>query len=195
MSFHRPILCSIGRLWLWANGWTVQADLPDAKKFVIVGGPHTSNWDFPYAIAMFYALNIKLSWMGKDALFKPPLGYLMRLLGGLAIYRDSHHGVVEQMADRLEKADKLIIGVAAKGTRKKAPYWKSGFYWIALKAKVPIVCCYLDYKNKKACIGLTIMPTGDIKQDMDKIRAFFSGIQGANLENMDIIRLKEEDQL
>lgn len=194
-KLHLPVLHYIGRFWLWSLGWKIQSDIPDLKKFVIVGAPHTSNWDFPFGLAMFYALKIRLSWMGKDVLFKPPLGDLMRGLGGLAIERNSQHGVVEQMVGRLERAEHLIIGIAAKGTRKKTQYWKSGFYWIAYKANVPIVCCYLDYPNKLARIGFTVYPTGDIKQDMDKIRDFYKNIQGKRPEHADNIRLKEEDMV
>lgn len=177
---------------MWSFGWEVTAELPDTKKYVIVGAPHTSNWDFPFALAMFYMSKVKLSWMGKDVLFIPPLGYLMRALGGIAINRSSKHGVVEQMAEKFEQYETLVIGVAPNGTRKKTQYWKSGFYWIACKANVPIVCCYLDYKKKKACIGLTLIPTGNVKQDMDVIRAFYQGVEGRRPENADNIRLKEE---
>ena len=190
---HSPILQLIGRLWMRGFGWDVKAALPDEKKYIMVGGPHTSNWDFPFGLALFYVLDIKLSWMGKSALFKPPFGTLMRALGGVAIDRNSQSGVVEQMVDKFAQADDLIIGLAAKGTRKKTQYWKSGFYWIAYKANVPIVCCYLDYKKKCANIGLTIMPTGNVSADMDLIRAFYQGVEGKRPENADNIRLKEEE--
>lgn len=173
-------------------GWEIRAELPDTEKYIIVGGPHTSNWDFPNGLMMFYVLKIKLSWMGKASLFKPPLGTLMRFFGGVAIERDSRHGVVEQMAEKFNQSERLIIGLAPNGTRKKTQYWKSGFYWIAFKAKVPVVCCYLDYKRKCARIGCKIDPTGNVKQDMDKIRNFYEGVEGKRPENADNIRLKEE---
>ena len=178
---------------MWLFGWQVKADLPDVKKYIIVGGPHTSNWDFPFGLAMFYVLKIKLSWMGKAGLFQPPLGFLMRAVGGIAIERNSQHGVVEQMVEKFEQSEHLVIGLAPNGTRKKTQYWKSGFYWIAYKADVPIVCCYLDYKKKCANIGLTIIPTGNVNQDMALIRAFYQGIEGKRPENADNVRLKEED--
>ena len=188
-----PVLHYIGRFWLWINGWHVKANLPADKKYIIVGGPHTSNWDFPFGLAMFYTLKIRLSWMGKSTLFKPPVGGLMRALGGVAIDRSSQHGLVDQMVGKFEKTDNLIIGLAPKGTRKQTQYWKSGFYWIAYKANVPIVCCYLDYRKKCANIGLTIIPTGNVTADMDLIRAFYQGIEGKRPENADCIRLKEEE--
>ena len=188
-----PILHFIGRFWMWLFRWKVKAELPDTNKYIIVGGPHTSNWDFPFGLAMFYALNIKLSWMAKSGLFKPPFGFIMKALGGIGIDRNSKNGVVEQMVEKSDQAEHLIIGLAPKGTRKRALYWKSGFYWIAYKANVPIVCCYLDYKKKYANIGLTIIPTGDVKKDMALIRAFYEGVEGKAPENADTIRMKEED--
>ena len=194
MSKNRiPTLHYLGRFWLWLFGWKIESDLPNLKKYVVVGAPHTSNWDFPFGLAMFYALKIRLSWMGKDALFKPPLGSVMRALGGIAIERNSSHGVVEQIVEKIKHSDRLIIGIAAKGTRKKTDYWKSGFYWIACKANVPIVCCYLDYPNKLARIGYTVYPTGDVKNDMDKIRDFYHKVEGKIPEHADNIRLKEEN--
>lgn len=191
---NSPVLNKIGRFWLWLFGWEVRAELPEIPRYVIVGGPHTSNWDFPFGLATFYSLNMKLSWMGKDTLFRPPLGYFMRAIGGIAIDRNSSHGVVDQMVEQFDRNDHLIIGLAAKGTRRKTDYWKSGFYWIAYKAGVPIVCAYLDYEKKLARIGLTLKPTGDVKKDMDAIRRFYEGVVARRPENADNIRLREEIQ-
>lgn len=180
------------RCWLWFTGWDVIGQLPDEKKFVLIGAHHTSNWDFIYALCGTFIFRLKASWMGKDALFKWPLGPVMRLLGGIAIDRDSPHGVVEQTANWLKKADRLVILIATEGTRKKVDYWKSGFYWIALKAQVPIVCSYLDYSTKRACIGLSFIPTGNIKKDMDRIREFYSGVQGRNPDQVTTVCLQDE---
>ena len=194
MSYrYSSTLNYIGRFWMWIFGWKVKAELPDTQKYVIVGAPHTSNWDFPFGLAMFFTLKIKLSWMAKETLFRPPFRSVLKALGGVAINRNNKHGVVDQMAEKFEQSEYLIIGLAANGTRKKTQYWKSGFYWIAYKAKVPIVFCYLDYKKKYAHIGLTINPSGNIKHDMEKIREFYQGVEGKIPENADNIRLKEED--
>lgn len=130
--------------------------------------------------------------MGKSSLFKWPLGILMRSLGGIAIDRSSHHGVVDQTAERLKNTEKLVILLAADGTRKKMDHWKSGFYWIAYKAQVPIVCGYLDYSSKQACIGLSLIPTGDVKRDMDKIRDFYKKIKGKKPEQQTPVYLNDE---
>jgi len=184
---------NLGRAWLALFGWKVTGEVPPGSKFVLVGAPHTSNWDFPFAIAACFVYRIKIHWMGKDSLFRWPYGWLMRLLGGIPIDRSHHRGVVNQIADAFKHRDELIIVIAAKGTRKKTEYWKSGFYWIAHSAQVPILCGYLDYKNKKTCIGLSFMPSGDVKQDMEKIRAFFGELHGKQAGLEDNIRLREED--
>lgn len=172
----------LGRCWYWLTGWDVIGEIPQEKKFVLIGAPHTSNWDFPYGIGATFIFRLKTSWMGKDALFRFPLGIIMRSLGGIAIDRSSHHGVVGQTAEWLRNAETLVVLIAADGTRKKTEHWRSGFYWIALEAQVPIVCAYLDYSRKRACIGLSFMPTGDAKKDMDRIRDFYKGVHGKKPE-------------
>jgi len=116
----------------------------------------------------------------------------MRWLGGIAINRDSQHGMVDQIAKLLKESRKLVIVIAPSGTRKRGEYWKSGFYWIAHKAQVPILCGYLDYSHRKACLGLCFVPTGNVKEDMDRIRNFYKDIQGKNPKVGSRIRLRDE---
>jgi 1-acyl-sn-glycerol-3-phosphate acyltransferase len=182
------------RCWYWLSGWDVIGELPDAKKFVLVGAHHTSNWDFVYGLCGIYIFRLKASWMGKDALFKWPFGFFMHLLGGIAIDRSSPHGVVDQTADQFKKTEKLVVLIAADGTRRKMGNWRSGFYWIAHKAQVPIVCSYLDYERKIACIGLSFIPTGDVKRDMDKIRDFYKDVHGKKPEKETPIVLLDEER-
>jgi 1-acyl-sn-glycerol-3-phosphate acyltransferase len=182
----------LGRCWFGLTGWKAVGEFPPDKKFVIVAAPHTSNWDFPYGMSALFIYRLKTSWMGKDTLFKWPLGVFLRALGGMAIDRSSHHGVVEQTAEQLKNAEQLVIMLAADGTRTKLECWKSGFYWIAHKAQVPIVCGYLDYANKRACVGLSFVPTGNVKQDMDRIREFFQNIEGRKPEKQTPVRLNDE---
>jgi len=192
-SFHFPRW--VGQLWLRGTGWTVKGDLPTAGKYVIIGAPHTSNWDFPFmmAIAAFYQLPV--SWMGKDSLFKKPvMGGLLRRMGGIAIDRSKPTGVVMQVVQQMHAADTMALVIPPEGTRKKKEYWKSGFYWIALHAGVPIVCAYLDFARKEGGIGPIIIPSGDITADMDQIRAFYQEIQGKFPAQTTCVRLKEEDK-
>ena len=189
------ILQWIGRFWMWLFNWEVVGKVPAGEKFVLVGAPHTSNWDFPLALLALYTLRLKVSWIGKDTLFRKPFGGFMRRLGGIAINRNSPQGIVDQIAKQFRDSRKLAIAIAPSGTRKKREYWKSGFYWIALAAEVPIACGYLDYKKKIACLGLSFFPTGNIKEDMYRIRDFFKGIQGKYPEMTTRIRLRDEDLL
>ena len=184
----------LARLWLGLLGWDVVGELPAHRKFVLIGAPHTSNWDFFIGIPALYIFRIKAFWMGKHTLFWGPLGPLSRALGGIAIERSSAHGVVHQTAEQLKAADQLVIGIPPKGTRGRSDYWKSGFYHIAVEARVPIVCGYMDYSTKTARMGLCLEPTGDIAADMDKIREFFAPARGKYPELEDTVRLKEEDQ-
>jgi len=184
----------IGRLILALFGWDVTGKVPEHKKFVLIAAPHTSNWDFPIGLAASYIFRLKVSWAGKDALFNHPLGWFMRWLGGISIDRSSPNGVVQQMANSFKTSERCVIAITPSGTRKKAARWKSGFYWLALEAQVPIACGVLDYGRKTASIGLTFMPTGDAKQDMDKIRAFYAGTQAKVPQNVTPIQLKEESQ-
>jgi 1-acyl-sn-glycerol-3-phosphate acyltransferase len=117
----------------------------------------------------------------------------MRLLGGVAIDRTAAHGAVQGTADLLGASDKLVIAVPPEGTRGKRDRWKSGFYWIAYTAKVPIICGYLDYSRRRAGLGFVFHPTGDIKSDMERIRAFYADKRGKFPEKESTIRLPEEE--
>jgi len=184
----------IGRVWMWFFNWDLVGQVPVGKKFVLIAAPHTSNWDLPFGLAALYIYRLKVSWLGKDTIFKEPFGRLMRWLGGIAINRDSQLGVADQIARQLKESRKLIIAIAPSGTRKRGEYWKSGFYWIAYKAQVPILCGYLDYAHRKACLGLCFFPTGSVKEDMDRIRNFYKNIQGKNPKEASRIRLRKEDK-
>ncbi len=183
----------MGRWWMWFSGWDVVGQIPAGGKFVLIGAPHTSGWDLPFGLAAVHIFRLKVSWMGKHTLFRKPFGGVMSWLGGFAINRDSPHGVVDQVAQRFRDSRKLVVLIAPSGTRKKRDYWKSGFYWIAHAAQIPILCGYLDFKRKEACIGLSFVPTGEIKNDMERIREFYAGKQGKHHELETRIRLKEED--
>ena len=174
-------------------GWDVVGQVPVGGKFVLVGAPHTSNWDFPFTLAAVFIFRLRISWLGKDTLFKKPFGGVMRWLGGIPVDRHSEHGVVYQIARKFREADRLVVAIGPSGTRKKKDHWKSGFYWIAHTAQVPIICGYLDYGRKEACLGLSFVPTGDIEKDMDRIREFYQGIQGKHPELTTRIRLVDEE--
>ncbi|MCG3207010.1 MAG: hypothetical protein FOGNACKC_00610 [Anaerolineae bacterium] len=185
----------LGRLTLRLLGWRISGEAPTTPKYVLIGAPHTSNWDFLFMLAVAATLQLKITWMGKDSLFKYPLaGWVMRKLGGIPIDRSRPTGVVTQIVHRFKQSSRLILVVPPSGTRKRKEYWKSGFYWIALTAKVPIVCAYLDFGRKEGGIGPTIIPTGNIKADMDIIRTFYQDVAGKYPAQTTRVRLKEEDE-
>jgi 1-acyl-sn-glycerol-3-phosphate acyltransferase len=109
------------------------------KKAVLVAAPHTSNWDLPFSLALSFVLDIKISWVGKHTLFQPPLGTFMRAIGGVPVDRRGRNDAVKSIAKLFEGRDELMLIVPPEGTRGRAKRWKTGFYYIALEAKVPIV--------------------------------------------------------
>ncbi len=170
----RNPLQALSRLILRLVGWTVEVNLPASPKYVLVGAFHTSNWDFILALLATWAMGIRIHWIGKDALFRGPMGWIMRRLGGFPVDRRSRHNYVQQMVEHFTVRDELILVITPEGTRGKTPYWRTGFYYIALGAQVPIALGYVDYKRRMAGIGASFMPTGDIHADMEVIRTFFA---------------------
>ena len=175
-----PVSQRIAHIILRLICWQTHAILPHTSRYVIIGAPHTSNWDFGLMLLLMAAEQLPIRFMGKDSLFRGPLGPLMRSLGGIPVNRRERTNLVDQIAARFEEYDDLIIGIAPEGTRSKTSHWKSGFYYIALKAKVPIAMAYLDYGNKTIGVGPSFMPSGDIQADFEIIRDFYSGIVGKN---------------
>lgn len=174
------------------RGWEFAGSAPPFARFVAVGAPHTSNWDFIFFLAVVSRLGIPGRAVGKGSLVRWPFGSLMRRLGIIPIDRDSGQGLVGQMVTEFAANDAMALVVAPEGTRKRAEYWRSGFYHIAVAAKVPIVLTYIDFENKRTGVGPTIHPTGDISADMSEIREFYSGIKGRHPENQGPILLREE---
>lgn len=184
---------AIGRLYLWWAGWKVEGDPPPVPKFVMIAAPHTSNWDFPYMIAVSWVLGVRLHWLGKDSLFRFPWGLFFRALGGIPVDRSKSNNMVEQLAEAFAEREKLILAISAEGTRKGGgDTWKSGFYRIALAAGVPIALGYLDFSKKRGGVGGVVHPTGDVKADMDEIRAFYCASMAKFPELFRTPRLRDE---
>jgi 1-acyl-sn-glycerol-3-phosphate acyltransferase len=159
-------------------GWRLEGAVPDYRKYVIIAAPHTSNWDFVVAMGVAFAFRLKVYWMGKHTLFRWPFGPVTRWLGGIAVERSAQHNLVAQTVEQFNRHDALIIGIPPEGTRRQVAQWKTGFYYIALQAQVPIVLGFFDYQSKVAGFGPTFLPTGDIEPDMAKIRAFYAPLKG-----------------
>jgi len=183
----------LGRLYLRLFGWQVAGALPACPSAIVIAAPHTTNWDLPFMLAVAYTLGVKPAWLGKRELFRRPFGGFMRWLGGVAVDRSERRDLVRQVVDQLTAGARLFLVVPPSGTRRRAEYWKSGFYHIARGAGVPIVCAYLDYARKVGGIGLVFTPTGDVVADMDRVRAFYAPIRGRFPEQTTPVRLREED--
>jgi 1-acyl-sn-glycerol-3-phosphate acyltransferase len=193
--FDTPILRTVLR-WisiclLKISGWQAQGRLPDIPKFVMIAAPHTSNWDFPIMMFIIFKLKGKLYWMGKDALFRKPFKHFFKWLGGIPIDRSRSNNVVEQMVDKFNETDRLILTIPPSGTRKRVKKWKSGFYHIAAGAHVPVVLGFLDFKRKTGGVGPVVAITGDMDQDMQCIRAFYADIEGKYPQKSRLARLKQ----
>jgi len=184
----------IGRIFAAITRWRVTGRVPDYRKMVIIAAPHTSNWDFVYLLMAACVFRLKIHWMGKKSLFKPPFGPFMRLLGGIAIDRDQHTNMVNQLTERFRQQKRLAIVIPPSATRSKTDYWKSGFYWIAHEAQVPVLCGYLDYQKREAGLDLSFVPSGDTRADMDKLRDFYSDKVSKYPQRLSRIRLREEDE-
>lgn len=180
----------IGKAMVKMMGWKVEGEFPDYPKSVVIVAHHTSNWDFVvgYPVSLIY--RIKAYWVGKHTLFKKPFGGIMRWLGGIPLDRSSSRNFVDQIVQTFEKRKELLLVIAPEGTRKRVDKWKTGFYYIAKGAGVPIICAFIDYKRKVAGFGLVLKPGEDEAGDMNKIREFYRNVTGKIPEHVgDIIIL------
>ena len=166
------------------TGWKLDGQLPPGQpKCVLIAAPHTSNWDLPYTLMVAFALRLNPYWMGKHTIFKAPFGPIMRWLGGIAVNRDQANNLVAASAQAIREADGPVqLIVPPEGTRSKTRYWKTGFYYIAQTAGVPIVMAYMDYASKRSGLGPLFQPTGDVEADMASIKAFYAPFKGRNAE-------------
>ncbi len=184
----------LARWWYRFRGWSIVGERPTEPKYVVIGAPHTSNNDFLVFLAAVSHFHLPARYIGKHTLFRWPFGGLMRRLGGIPVRRDTGQGLVEQVVAEFARVDEMALVIAPEGTRGRAEYWHSGFYRIAAGAHVPIVCGFVDYATKTFGLGPTIHPSGDVRVDMDQIRAFFAGKQGRHAGDETPPRLREEAQ-
>jgi 1-acyl-sn-glycerol-3-phosphate acyltransferase len=165
-------------------GWKIVGSLPpSAAKSVLIAAPHTSNWDLPYTLMVAFALRLNVYWMGKTSIFKPPFRWVMMWLGGIPVDRAQSNNLVAASSTAIMQATgPLQLIVPPEGTRSGTRYWKTGFYYIALGAGVPVVMAYLDYEKKVGGLGPVFQTTGDVEVDMLAIKAFYAGIKGKNAD-------------
>lgn len=159
-------------------GWRIQGDWPALDKAVLVAAPHTSNWDGIYMLATSGHYRISLKWMGKKSLTQGPFGWLIKALGCVPIDRSASNDLVKAMSDAFAAHKKMVLAVPPEGTRSAVREWKSGFYYIAVAANVPIILSVLDYGTKTASLAAVVYPTGDYTADLPLIRAHYANAIG-----------------
>lgn len=182
--FNTPLLSTIfhylARFWMRFFGWQVIGKLPDIPKFVLIGAPHTSNWDFVLFLGVIFTLRANVRFMGKAELFRFPVGWFFRYCGGVPVDRKKSTGLVDQMVKVSNASKKFILTIAPEGTRHHVTEWKRGFYHIAKEAGIPIVMAVVDGKRKEIRIGQVFHPTDNVEADMRTIQGFFTGVAGVN---------------
>ncbi len=172
-----PLLRAFSRTLLRLRGWKVDySGVSGVNKCVIIGAPHTSNWDLPYALMLAFGADIPIYWMGKVQIFKFPFKRLMMWLGGIPIDRARAGNVVNSAIQQFNQADRLFLVIAPEGTRAEVSAWKTGFYHIAHGAQVPILLAFLDYSTKTAGIVRQYHTSGDIDTDLPEIQAYYQAI-------------------
>ena len=169
-------LSACGSFILTKRGWRVEGELINDKKVILAVAPHTSNWDFFIGILVVFALRIKVNFFGKHTIFTPPLGYIVRKLGGIPIERSKAHGVVNNIVRQIQDSEEVVLALAPEGTRKGVFPWKSGFMYIAKEANIPIQLLGLDYATKTVVLGPIIDQIDDIEEQMQTIYAFYANV-------------------
>jgi len=173
------LMRNVSALFLAVSGWKVEGDWPgNADKAVLVAAPHTSNWDGWWMILAAAFYRVKLRWMGKKSLVDHRFGWFIRWLGCVPVDRKAASDIVEQTAAAFDQSDRLTLAVAPEGTRSAAEEWKSGFYRIAVKARVPLIISVLDYGTRTIRIAGVFRPTGDYEADLPLIRAYYADARG-----------------
>lgn len=160
-------------------GWKLAGNFPShLNKFVIIVVPHTSNVDFFLGLLIRKVWNEEINWIGKKSLFKKPYGWFFKWVGGAPIDRNKNSDTVSATAVVFKERKKFRLTIAPEGTRKKVSKWKTGFYYIAKAAKVPVVLVAFDFGNKQVKVSEPYQTTGDKEADFKSYESFFKGVQG-----------------
>ena len=180
--FNTPLLSRTfhyaARFWMRVAGWRVDGNLPALPKFILIGAPHTSNWDFVLFLGVIFTLRANVKFMGKAELFRRPFGWFFRYCGGVPVDRKKSTGLVDQMVEACNGSDRFILTIAPEGTRHHVAEWKRGFYHIARGAGIPIVIAIVDGRHKTVHVGQIFHLTDDIEADMKAITGKFDGFVG-----------------
>ena len=169
-----------GRALLRLGGWRIVGQFPDVPRLVIIVAPHSSVWDGIWGVIGMLALGVRINFMAKAELFRGPLGWLLRAVGGVPVERGRAHGAVEQATARLKGAAPAWFLLAPEGTRRRVEHWKSGFWHIARNAQVPLLCAHFHYPDKVMDLGTVLPLSDDPVADMAAIRAHYRPFVGRN---------------
>ncbi|MFT5453251.1 MAG: 1-acyl-sn-glycerol-3-phosphate acyltransferase [Enterobacterales bacterium] len=181
---------------LGLRGWDLSTKpLPLIDKAIVIFAPHTSNWDFVTMVMAKFAMGVQVRYLGKHSLFYWPTGWFFRSLGGMPVVRHEHNNVVGNIVDLIESNEKIWLALAPEGTRSFTPYWKSGFYHIAERSNLPILMFYLDVKSKTIGFSDLFHVTGNIEDDMLKIRDYYSDKEGYKPHQTSTIQTKKQYKL
>lgn len=176
------MLKRLGKLILRLGGWEIVGEIPPVEKAVFIAAPHTSNWDGFWLIVYKFAIDVKVSFLGKHTLFWWPLGSILSRLGCIPIDRSAAADTVGQLVDAFAREDHLFLALAPEGTRKWRPHWKTGFYRIAKAAGVPIVLAFIDYESRRLGIGPMLPDGGSPEEDLEFMRDFYAAFRGRRPE-------------
>ncbi len=164
-------------------GWRVSGEIPNIPKMLMIGAPHTSNWDMAVGMLGMFALGLRLSFMGKHSLFRWPTGGIMRWFGGVPVRRHAPQGLVGQMVEAFAQRERFVLAILPEGTRRRVAQWRLGFYHIAVGADVPLVIIKFDYGRKVLEFGPVFNPTGNLAEDLPQLQAQFRGVRGKHPQN------------
>ncbi|CAM3815884.1 lysophospholipid acyltransferase family protein [Parendozoicomonas haliclonae] len=184
--FNTPVLCLLlgwlARLMMKICGWKIEGQRPCCRSFVMVAGPHTSNWDFVVFMAVALTMRVPLHWLGKSSLFWGPFGPIMRYLGGIPVNRQQKNNLVDKAVAAFNCHQRFVLALSPEGTRSTVSKWKTGFWHIANQAKVPVIPGYADFSRKVAGIGPIYRLTGNKDKDIANLQAFFAPFRGCRQE-------------
>lgn len=190
MSKPYRVRGAIAHVLLRLVGWRAVGTVP--SRGVLVGAPHTSNWDWVLTILLGWTYGIDMRLMVKKELFRGPLGWVLRRTGAVSLDRANPGETVQALLAEAEGDHPWLLALAAEGTRSRQEYWKSGFYRIARQTGLPITLAYVDVPSRRVGWGPTFHPTGDVKADMDLVREFYADKTGFHPEDFTPPRLREE---
>lgn len=196
MTVTRPrsIRRGLARAYWRVSRWTLRTTrVPEDGAGLLIGAPHTSNWDFIIMLAITAEAGLPVRWLGKHTLFRGPAGPFMRALGGIPVDRRDPAGLVDALVARIQAGDRFYLVVTPEGTRSAGLYWKTGFYRIAQATGLPVVLGYVDRTTMTTGLGPTMHVTGDVRADMDVVRAFYADKSGFDPTRRTEPRLREEE--